>query len=222
METPRRIPEAELGALLRLLEDLFEEVRLSEEGAEEPVPLAPAVRSRPFRVENREQLVCLELEGTPAAWWDALYRDELTRLYDRRYLRTLLRPARRPPQGLGVVLLDLRGFKRINDQWGHLEGDRLLRQVARTLLAAVRERERAVRWGGDEFLVLMLSCGEKEVAGRMEELRETVCAVTPADFGCAWTGGFRGGQESFLALMDQADRKMYEEKRRSQEECAAP
>lgn len=148
---------------------------------------------------------------------EMLYQDELTKVYNRRYLNEfnfLHKGMKRVSGELGVIMLDLRQFKRINDTLGHLAGDQLLRNVADVLRARVGSTDSVIRLGGDEFLVMLPGCGEDEVPRTAEELRRAVETVTPADFGYTYTSGFQATQEELDRLVDEADRRMYEEKRR--------
>jgi diguanylate cyclase (GGDEF)-like protein len=83
----------------------------------------------------------------------------LTGLYNRRYfmnaLALELRRSRRYGLGLSVLMLDLDGFKALNDRHGHLFGDLVLERVGQTLRRAVREADRACRFGGEEFSVIL-------------------------------------------------------------------
>ncbi|MGQ4877128.1 diguanylate cyclase [Billgrantia sp. LNSP4103-1] len=107
--------------------------------------------------------------------------DHLTGTYNRRYLMELaeleLRRALRYNQPLTLLMIDIDHFKTINDSQGHLTGDDILRCVARTMLATVRECDLVGRYGGDEFLVLMpetTSSGALEFAERLSQtLRQT-------------------------------------------------
>lgn len=74
-------------------------------------------------------------------------------LFDR--LEQELAQSRRTPQLVGVLLLDLNGFKAVNDRYGHLAGDELLQQVARRLRGSSRDVDTVARFGGDEFVVLI-------------------------------------------------------------------
>jgi diguanylate cyclase (GGDEF)-like protein len=78
--------------------------------------------------------------------------------------------AAREGLSLSVGLVDIDGLRRVNDGWGHLEGDRCLREVALAMERAVRPRDRCFRWGGDEFVVMLprsdLELAD-EVLGRM-------------------------------------------------------
>jgi diguanylate cyclase (GGDEF)-like protein len=85
-------------------------------------------------------------------------RDPLTQLYNRRYLMSRLEAelARvRRGHELAVLMIDLDGFKRVNDKQGHLRGDLLLEQIGGALAGAVRETDVAGRYGGDEFIVIL-------------------------------------------------------------------
>jgi diguanylate cyclase (GGDEF)-like protein len=84
--------------------------------------------------------------------------DPLTGLFNRRHLFTKLEQelARlRRGHGFGVVMLDLDGFKQVNDLQGHLRGDLLLKEIAQSLNTSTREIDAAARYGGDEFLIVL-------------------------------------------------------------------
>jgi len=103
--------------------------------------------------------------------------DELTGLVNRRgfnqHLKRELAAARRAGQGGGVlVMIDLDGFKAINDTHGHLAGDSYLRQVARLLQAHVRQHDVVARLGGDEFALLLTSTDPATGAARAAELAQ--------------------------------------------------
>jgi len=86
-------------------------------------------------------------------------RDPLTGLYNRRYLTSIVdqevERARRYGHRIGFLMVDVDHFKEINDALGHQLGDLVLRQVSRYLRAMVRATELVIRYGGDEFLVVM-------------------------------------------------------------------
>ena len=102
---------------------------------------------------------------------DLALRDPLTQLRNRRYLQEFLeKEALRmqrswhpdslakghPSRNLGLIIIDLDHFKAVNDSHGHAAGDEVLRQVAAVLLETIRKPDLAVRWGGEEFVVLAL------------------------------------------------------------------
>jgi len=101
-----------------------------------------------------------ELESTNARLKEFSFKDEVTRLYNRRFFSIRLEEEvsryRRFNHPVSVVLLDLDGFKAINDDLGHAEGDETLRGVARLLLKHSRGINVICRYGGDEFAILLV------------------------------------------------------------------
>jgi diguanylate cyclase (GGDEF)-like protein len=103
-------------------------------------------------------------------------RDGLTGLYNRRAFNELLSASianedRRPGGSLGLVLLDLDHFKKLNDTYGHLAGDAALRSVARLLGQHLRKGDQAARYGGEEFVVILPGSDEERAQGAAERLR---------------------------------------------------
>ena len=83
--------------------------------------------------------------------------DQLTGLYNRKKLNALLRKYERngTPSDFGVVMIDIDYFKRYNDTYGHQAGDVVLKEVAGVLKEAVRKKDTVIRYGGEEFLILL-------------------------------------------------------------------
>jgi len=112
--------------------------------------------------------------------------DVKTSLYTHAWWRELasnaFRRARDTSAGLGVLMLDLDHFKRINDTYGHLVGDRVLRAVADAIGDAIRTEDTAGRWGGEEFAVLVPGVDCVELARIAERIRRRVPRlVIPVD-----------------------------------------
>jgi diguanylate cyclase len=101
------------------------------------------------------------------------YHDELTGLPNRRLLLDRLQQAmaqaERQQKQVALLLLDLDGFKNINDQYGHETGDKLLQQVAARLAACVRASDTVCRYGGDEFIVMLPEIEGQENAETVKE-----------------------------------------------------
>jgi diguanylate cyclase (GGDEF)-like protein len=99
-------------------------------------------------------------------------RDQLTGLGNRRAfdesLGGMVDGGRRTDRPLSLVIADIEGFKAVNDLHGHLEGDRVLREVAGVVAAAVRAPDACFRWGGDEFAILLPST-DRDAAERVIE-----------------------------------------------------
>jgi diguanylate cyclase (GGDEF)-like protein len=108
-------------------------------------------------------------------------RDALTGLYNRGYLEESLERetsrARRSEQPLGVMMVDVDHFKRINDTYGHAAGDAVLRAVAQCLLSLARAEDIPCRYGGEEFVLVMAHASPATVRERAERLRAGVQAL---------------------------------------------
>ena len=144
--------------------------------------------------------------------------DPLTGLYNRRFAEQRLRSeiARSERRGLSlmVVLLDLNDFKQINDEHGHLVGDQVLKEFAKCLNRSTRTSDLAARWGGDEFILLLLDCEVDQLSfilSRLEGLQvEAEGKVLPITFSVGWKAYAPGDQ--FEELIKEADRHLYEQK----------
>nr|WP_274519068.1 GGDEF domain-containing protein [Trabulsiella odontotermitis] len=109
-------------------------------------------------------------------------RDPLTRLYNRRYFYdTLTQQLSRTTLAhpLSVIVSDLDRFKRINDQYGHLQGDKVIQFVSRVLQNAVREEDVAARVGGEEFALLLTNTSATEAYNVAERIRQAICQQDP-------------------------------------------
>lgn len=107
--------------------------------------------------------------------------DKLTGLFNRHaftiLIDRLLAEYRRAPQPIAVLLADIDNFKEINDRHGHRVGDRVLSGVAESLLAGLRQSDIAVRWGGEEFLLVLGGCDHVEAQHIAENLRKRIAAA---------------------------------------------
>jgi len=105
-------------------------------------------------------------------------RDELTGLYNRRYLMESfereLHRARRGKEHLGVMIIDIDHFKRFNDTFGHAAGDEVLRSVAKFLLTLVRGEDILCRFGGEEFVLLQVKASAEAILQRAEKFRQGI------------------------------------------------
>jgi diguanylate cyclase (GGDEF)-like protein len=106
--------------------------------------------------------------------------DDLTHLYNSRYLNQVLRRetkrASRSGKPLSLLFLDLDGFKTINDTHGHLFGSRALVEAATVIRASARETDVAARFGGDEFALVLPETGVQGALAVGERVRERIAA----------------------------------------------
>lgn len=90
-------------------------------------------------------------------------RDELTGLFNRRFFFSENERRLADEAAFGMVLFDLDGFKQINDTFGHLAGDRVLRDIGSLFLRSTRHEDLVARYGGDEFVMLVTSSSAPEI-----------------------------------------------------------
>ena len=104
--------------------------------------------------------------------------DELTGVLNRRYLDRRLadevKRSHRTGGNLSVIIMDLDLFKAVNDRLGHLEGDRMLQAVARTISASVRDIDVVTRFGGEEFAIILPGATERDAFMVAERVRVAV------------------------------------------------
>jgi two-component system, cell cycle response regulator len=109
----------------------------------------------------------------------AAAHDRLTSLWNRGAIVDLLKAEisrrRRSLDALSVVMGDIDHFKKINDTYGHLVGDAVLREVARRLVGAVRTYDAVGRYGGEEFLIVFPGCNATSLLVGAERLRRSIC-----------------------------------------------
>lgn len=145
--------------------------------------------------------------------------DPLTGLSNRRSAMDRLTAeasrSQRYGHALTVVALDLDKFKQINDTYGHLAGDLVLKDFATRLGLAIRLSDFAARMGGDEFLVLLPECSIGQVESFLARLRPMEAEYDgqkiPIFFSAGWVGYEQG--ESTEQFLERADRTLYAEKR---------
>lgn len=113
--------------------------------------------------------------------YEMTLRDPLTGLYNRRYMNEALEKeiprAGRAGTSLGVVMIDLDHFKRLNDTFGHDAGDRVLVSVADALTAGLRTEDTVCRFGGEEFFVLMTGGSPDDYFNRAREIKAGIAAL---------------------------------------------
>ena len=149
--------------------------------------------------------------------------DSLTGLANRRHgfseLDRLVSSSQRHGRTLGVLMADLDHFKTLNDTYGHDAGDSCLREAARRLADAVRTSDLPIRWGGEEFVVLMPDASESHAADIAERIRSSVADppffagedTIHVTMSVGWA--MRFDAETGPDLVARADAALYEAKR---------
>ncbi len=150
----------------------------------------------------------------------AATRDTLTGLYNRRHGQQLFdeayRRARLGGAALSLIVCDIDHFKQINDRFGHPAGDRALAAVARTVQHSVRSRDRVIRWGGEEFVILLEDCTQASAMVLGERIRSRVSLNRDPELGEITVSlglATHRADETMEQLLARADRALYEAKR---------
>jgi diguanylate cyclase (GGDEF)-like protein len=149
-------------------------------------------------------------------------RDSLTGVYNRRHvlerLEEEIRRAQRYPSTFAIALIDIDHFKSVNDTYGHLVGDAVLRGFARELATRVRSTDVVGRFGGEEFLVIFLEIGADRARPILADLRARKGSSTPDSPPYTFSAGLAEwkldgttGEE----LLRAADERLYYEAKRS-------
>lgn len=144
--------------------------------------------------------------------------DPLTGIANRRALEDHFKiaayKADRYNSVFSIIIIDLDGFKDVNDKFGHLKGDAVLKDVAELISATVRPSDLLARWGGDEFIIL-LDGEEKDGLTLSSRIREPLADQKrdiPISFSCG-VASYRKGDD-IVSITRRADKAMYQAKRK--------
>ena len=170
-----------------------------------------------------------ELETTNSRLKEFSFKDDVTGLYNRRFFSIRLEEEisryRRFNHPVSVVLLDLDGFKDVNDRLGHAAGDEILRDIAQILLKHSRGINVISRYGGDEFAVLLVETPKAGARLYADRIRQVV-STYPFSHGCRITASFGVSSlpEDVAAAPDDivktADEALYAAKRAGKNKVA--
>ncbi len=228
VEICRRLRQRKVAAytyvvLLSGLDSLEDLVAGLEAGADDymtkpfkPAELKARLHSGQRVLDLQQELLAAQAQLQVLASYDAL-----TMLWNRRVIMERLQQelarAEREANSLGLVMVDIDHFKRVNDRLGHAAGDEILQQVATRLTEAVRPYDSVGRYGGEEFLIVATHCNLDATLTLAERARRIVCQTpmsaatesvsVTASFGVAATRA--GAKPDLQALIDSADRALY-------------
>jgi diguanylate cyclase (GGDEF)-like protein len=144
-------------------------------------------------------------------------------------LRSELIRSQRERTTVGILMADLDHFKQVNDTYGHLAGDAVLREAAKRMRSSVRPYDTVGRYGGEEFLIVMPGCDITGAMSRAEELRNAVAkwpvdapeGMIPVTLSLGVTVGGGANPAQLAELLRAADAALYEAKNSGRNQIAA-
>jgi diguanylate cyclase (GGDEF)-like protein len=181
-----------------------------------------ALQQRRVLQNSRDELVRHVLRTEVAERLSLM--DALTETYNRRFLEQILpremSRVDRNGTSLAFVMCDVDGFKSVNTSFGHLAGDKILTDVAALLRKNFRAADTVIRYGGDEFLILMDDTDEPQAAPALERLQTLVQGWNLGNPMAGFTLGLSCGVAAYSKganiqeVLDTADQRMYQDKLR--------
>jgi diguanylate cyclase (GGDEF)-like protein len=133
-----------------------------------------------FKAEQyiKESLPVIEAKRLMQTLRNSALTDQLTGLHNRRFLQesveNLCSGAKRRGKLIGLLMCDIDYFKQVNDTFGHAAGDKILQQTSHAIRSAVREADMVIRFGGEEFLIVLIDIKESDALLVAEKIRDRV------------------------------------------------
>ncbi len=160
-----------------------------------------------------------ELKKEREKFRDLAMTDALTGVYTRHFFNEWMENyyeiMKRKGEYATMVMIDVDHFKKINDTYGHLVGDEVLRKVGKFLKESVRKMDLVVRYGGDEFLVIFPQTSQKRIAPIMERFAAKLSKIKNAlgfDVTVSYGSAYVSPEVDYRRALKAADKKMYEMK----------
>ena len=126
------------------------------------------------RMDNgalKDEDVCKKLESKIVSYKEKLYSDALTGVYNRRFYEENVKNSK---VNAGIAMLDADDFKLYNDSLGHIAGDMALCACADTIKNCIRKSDQVIRYGGDEFLIIIYDVTEDEFRKKLMDIQDAV------------------------------------------------
>lgn len=145
--------------------------------------------------------------------------DPLTQIYNRHFFNEFfyhqIQNHERYETPFGMILADIDHFKKVNDTFGHLEGDRVLVKVAEIIKQYTRQSDLVARWGGEEFAILLKHtdlAGAKQVAEKLREAIEAASMIDSMTVTCSFGVTVMGRYDDQHTIFKRADEALYQAK----------
>lgn len=187
------------------------------------------VISKYIEIEGKPYVIEMVTKTSDETLWDAagknefidtisthtkkIYSDSLTNVYNRRYYDEQICVLSKHP---GVALVDVDNFKQINDTYGHTTGDQVLKAITFEMVSNVRSSDIIIRYGGDEFLMVMQNIPKEIFFKKMETIRQRVNNISiqnlPEIKLSVSIGAFYNQEKTVAEMVEYADKLLYKAK----------
>jgi diguanylate cyclase (GGDEF)-like protein/PAS domain S-box-containing protein len=172
-QTSLALPDGRIAHLHSICAPVFEDGKIAY--------VVEVIRDITDRINTERELeeMTAALRGTNRLLAHMAVTDSLTQLFNRRHFDEILskeikRYHRRKYDSLSLMMIDIDHFKKLNDRYGHLSGDTVLRELARILTEEVRETDTVARYGGEEFLIIMPDTPIEGAGHKADSIRKKV------------------------------------------------
>ncbi|WP_198029615.1 GGDEF domain-containing protein [Marinitoga sp. 1137] len=157
-----------------------------------------------------------------------IFTDSLTGLLNRRYFVEIVPKVVKLKEYIGkdfgIIVIDVNNFKPVNDKFGHKTGDYVLKKIGEIIASSVRKSDLPIRYGGDEFLILVSSDKEEVLDEIIERINKKIKDTLKASFNVSVAAGkyikTKDDNITLEEMFETADKNMYIDKRRSKREDA--
>jgi len=157
--------------------------------------------------------------------YEVATHDEKTGLYNNKFFETLLdmeiEKAKRGHQNLSLIMIDIDFFKKINDKYGHIKADELLKKLAEVIMGDIRKSDIAARFGGEEFVILLPETDLEKAKTFSLKLRRLIHAdKTLKKYKVTVSGGvtqFRKDKDNKKKFKERADKALYDAKHKGRD-----
>ncbi len=146
-----------------------------------------------------------------------VFTDSLTKVNNRMYLDIIKSKLENSKTKKGILMIDIDNFKNINDKYGHLVGDLVLKKIAKSIKFSIKGYDELIRYGGEEFLAILYRCDEKNLPIIAERIRIKIKEIRFKKLTDLFISVSIGGyvmdlKDSLYESIKRADEAMYEAK----------
>ena len=215
------MPEEDIKELVEIIKNDGEAIFATEFHTSKGTVFPVEINARRVQIYKKDQILCAGRDITEQKKKEEkinylLFHDELTGLYNRRFLEEEIKRLDTERQlPICIFIIDINGMKLVNDSYGHKTGDELLVKTADLLKNIFREEDILARWGGDEFSVFLPQTAETEAEKILERIKDK-CEKTeeyklPVSLGVGYAVK-ENKEQDISDVLNKADREMYKDK----------